>query len=67
VSGTCKRPDRHNSKLVCGYPLPCPHHTHVIELAEGKVVLAPDRQSLTPEQRRHLDKIAQALKPDEET
>lgn len=24
---TCAQPDRHVPKLVCGYPLPCPHHT----------------------------------------
>lgn len=28
---TCHRPDRHNPKLVCGYPLPCPFHTIVVE------------------------------------
>lgn len=24
---TCNAPDRHEPKLICGYPLPCPHHT----------------------------------------
>ena len=24
--GCCRKPDRHEPKLVCGYPLPCPHH-----------------------------------------
>lgn len=28
---TCKQPDRHEPKLVCGYPIPCPYHTIVIE------------------------------------
>jgi hypothetical protein len=23
----CECPDRHNPKIKCGYPLPCPHHT----------------------------------------
>lgn len=27
----CKKPDRDVAALVCGYPLPCPHHTIVIE------------------------------------
>lgn len=27
---TCHAPDRHNPKLVCGYPLPCPHHSVLI-------------------------------------
>lgn len=22
----CQAPDRHEPKLDCGYPLPCPHH-----------------------------------------
>lgn len=28
---TCQRPDRDAPKLVCGYPLPCPHHTEVLD------------------------------------
>jgi hypothetical protein len=27
---TCKQPDRHEPKLVCGYPMPCPHHTVLV-------------------------------------
>ncbi len=27
----CERPDRHVPKLMCGHPLPCPHHTVVID------------------------------------
>ena len=23
---TCQAPDRDSPRLVCGYPLPCPHH-----------------------------------------
>ncbi len=29
---TCAQPDRHVPKLVCGYPLPCPHHTLTLGL-----------------------------------
>lgn len=29
---TCDKPDRDVPTLVCGYPMPCPHHTAVIEL-----------------------------------
>jgi len=36
---TCKQPDRHAPKLVCGYPLPCPHHTVVIEEANADVAI----------------------------
>ncbi len=34
---TCRRPDRDCPKLVCGYPLPCPHHTVVIDLDKNGV------------------------------
>jgi len=27
---TCTAPDRHAPRLVCGYPLPCPHHTVLV-------------------------------------
>ncbi len=23
----CTQPDRHEPKLKCGYPMPCPHHS----------------------------------------
>lgn len=29
---TCRHPDRDNAKLLCGYPLPCPHHTVTVDL-----------------------------------
>lgn len=29
-TGTCEKPDVDNTKLVCGYPIPCPHHTVVV-------------------------------------
>lgn len=28
---TCQRPDRDAPKLACGHPLPCPHHTVVVD------------------------------------
>lgn len=27
----CAHADRHNAKLVCGYPIPCPFHTVMID------------------------------------
>lgn len=32
----CQQPDRDVPKLTCGYPLPCPHHTLVLQ-ADGRV------------------------------
>lgn len=29
--GMCRRPDRDEPKLLCGRPLPCPHHTCVVD------------------------------------
>ena len=44
----CKRPDRDIAKMVCGYPLPCPHHTYTLE-PDGSVVVPPS--ALTPKRR----------------
>ena len=27
----CRQPDRDAPKLTCGYPLPCPYHTAVLD------------------------------------
>lgn len=27
----CQKPDRDIPGLICGYPLPCPHHTIIID------------------------------------
>ncbi len=29
---TCQQPDRHEARIVCGYPLPCPHHSIFVML-----------------------------------
>lgn len=26
ITNTCQKPDRDVPKLICGHPLPCPHH-----------------------------------------
>ncbi len=28
---TCQRPDRDAPGIICGYPLPCPYHTAVLD------------------------------------
>lgn len=28
--GLCTNPDHDNPNLICGHPLPCPHHTLVM-------------------------------------
>lgn len=52
VTMNCNKPDRHQPKLICGYPLPCPYHTIVIDLKKKK----PENKLL-----RRLDNIKQAL------
>jgi hypothetical protein len=32
VKPWCQHPDRDQPKLTCGYPLPCPWHTAVLDL-----------------------------------
>ena len=27
----CKQPDRHVPEMICGFPLPCPYHTVIID------------------------------------
>lgn len=34
MSRICTKPDRDVPKLMCGYPMPCPHHTVVIHASE---------------------------------
>ena len=31
---SCQHPDRDLPKITCGYPLPCPWHTVVIDISE---------------------------------
>lgn len=28
----CQRPDRTSPGIICGFPLPCPYHTAVIDI-----------------------------------
>ncbi|MEE9598359.1 MAG: hypothetical protein V3V96_16425 [Acidiferrobacterales bacterium] len=60
---TCKRPDRHCPGLVCGYPLPCPHHTAAIDLVpEPPTITIPTTARAAWRSRRKLIEIAETLK-----
>jgi len=52
----CNRPDRDFPRMKCGYPLPCPWHTLIIDPVAGTVTIP-----LHPDTR--LGDIAQILKP----
>lgn len=55
---TCRHPDRHCPKMLCGYPLPCPHHTVVVDMgAKPPTATFP----LTSHAIRHKDKIAKVM------
>jgi len=56
---TCAQPDRDVSAFVCGYPLPCPHHTAVLEIS-GAVVVPP---ALSDRVVGRLRQVARAVRP----
>jgi hypothetical protein len=56
---TCTRPDRDEPRLVCGYPLPCPHHTTVID---GEDVYIPVSTSMpSPAAMKRVAEVAGAI------
>lgn len=36
---TCSRPDVDSPRIVCGYPLPCPHHTVTVDLVSDPITV----------------------------
>jgi len=57
---TCKHPDRDCPKLVCGYPLPCPHHTATID-AERNELRIPLTAHSALRARRKLTEIGHEI------
>lgn len=57
----CKQPDRHEPKLICGYPLPCPYHTVIIEPPD--VIHVPDKikQNISKDLINLLKQIAERI------
>ncbi|HEX9640575.1 MAG TPA: hypothetical protein VGB13_04605 [Candidatus Krumholzibacteria bacterium] len=57
---TCQQPDRDAPRMVCGYPLPCPHHTVVMET--GKLTI-PHRSpaATSPVVRKRVKAVHRAL------
>lgn len=60
---TCKAvDDEHTGGLVCGYPLPCPHHTAIIDVSEDPAqVIIPITAKDALRGRHHLEDIAAIL------
>ena len=65
----CKRGDRDEPSLVCGYPLPCPYHTVIIDTAPDPptitIPVIPNAPALNPKTLSMLKKIARAIKDGE--
>jgi hypothetical protein len=56
----CQQPDRDVPRIKCGYPLPCPFHTVIVDLA-AQAVTEPIESRVTSRARRALKEIASAL------
>jgi hypothetical protein len=63
--GTCRHPDRDCPKLLCGYPLPCPWHTVIVdESREPATVTIPVTSSaMRSPNRERVGEIARAIGP----
>jgi hypothetical protein len=58
----CQQPDRHNPALVCGYPLPCSHHTAVVDVSGEKPrVEIPEHADAAAKHADRLSDVARAL------
>ncbi len=60
----CQRPDRDSPGTICGYPLPCPWHTAIVDLAPDPPTLTiPVTASppINPLMLQRLKRVANAL------
>lgn len=55
----CRHPDRHEPGIECGYPLPCPFHTIVLDENIDK------DERLNEKEKKRLHEIIEAIKEDE--
>ena len=59
----CQQPDRDAPKIKCGYPLPCPYHTVIIETAKTPSIVWPMLPTKADAKvLRKLEALAEALK-----
>lgn len=64
ISLLCKRPDRDVPGLVCGYPIPCPYHTVIIDTAADPVpTITIPATALNPKSWKVLKDIAVSFTP----
>jgi hypothetical protein len=66
---TCQRSDRHSPTMTCGYPLPCPWHTVIIDAPGGlnsdarpaTVTIPVTSSAMLSPTRERLGEVARAL------
>jgi hypothetical protein len=59
----CRQPDRDVPSIECGYPLPCPHHTAVIDVSNpATTVTIPLTAHGAARARKRLLDIGRAVK-----
>jgi hypothetical protein len=60
---TCRHPDRDVPKLLCGYPIPCPWHTAIIdtETTPATVTIPVTSDAMKSPARERLGDIGRAL------
>ena len=61
----CQQPDRDQPKLKCGYPLPCPYHTAVLDLESDppRIVIPITSDTAGKLKLRRVRDIAEAIGP----
>jgi len=47
--------------MMCGYPLPCPHHTAILDLAAQAVTIPLASDALKSPMRERIGAIGRAL------
>ncbi len=58
----CTAPDRDESKMLCGYLLPCPYHTVIIDVSDDPAVIRiPLTAKAALRGKHHLEDIAAIL------
>lgn len=60
--GYCDKPDRDVPKIKCGYPLPCPHHSVVVDTTQESVTVTTPFHSNAVQARGRLMQIGSAIK-----
>jgi hypothetical protein len=53
-NGFCEQPDRDEPRIKCGYPIPCPFHTVLIDDGKIKSPIELDKSA-----EDHLKRVAE--------